>query len=77
MSEPQLQSWREFFVLYPFDDYHRFHRPAALIASRQPGGAVDQIDNYLKFLQPEPVLGEFADSDLRTLAAFGIKPPRG
>lgn len=74
MPERQIHAWREFYVLYPFDDYHRHYRPAALIASRQPGGSMQE---FLQFLLPDPVSGGFADSDLRTFAALGIKPPRG
>lgn len=71
----ELQGWREFYRLYPFDDYHRFHRPAALIAAMQTTNAEQAVGKHLKWLQPEPVLAEFGEIDLKTLKAFGLKPP--
>jgi len=35
------------------------------------------IQKNLEFLQPVPVVHAFPDADMRTLAAFGLKPPRG
>jgi hypothetical protein len=60
--------------MFPFDDYHRFYRPAAMVAVSMGGGNVKPI---LEWLQPEPVIGEFDSSDLRTFAALGITPPKG
>lgn len=74
-SEVELQGWREFYRLYPFDDYHRFHRPAALIAGMQSTNPQQAITGHLKWLQPEPVLAEFGEFDMKTLKAFGLKPP--
>lgn len=61
-------------MLYPFDDLHRFHRPAALIASRSAKDGKQAYDAYLEALAPKPVPPEFAhlsDADRRTLAALG------
>jgi hypothetical protein len=33
------------------------------------------ITGHLKWLQPEPVLAEFDEIDMKTLKAFGLKPP--
>lgn len=33
------------------------------------------IPVHLKWLQPEPVLAEFGEIDMKTLKAFGLKPP--
>jgi hypothetical protein len=60
--------------MYPFDDYHRYHRPAALVAQFVGGGDIKQ---KLQWLAPEPVAYDFPDSDMRTLSAFGLKPPKG
>lgn len=65
-------SWREFYKLFPFDDYHRFHRPAALVATRVGGGGVDSA---LRWLQPDPVMAGFSEADANTMRAFGVKPP--
>lgn len=72
MSHAELEGWREYFVLYPFDDTHRYHRPAALVASSMRG----DLKKCLDWLQPEPVAGDWSDADLRTMAAFGVKPPK-
>lgn len=38
MSRVEFLRWGEFYKLYPFDDFHRYHRPAALVASSFGGG---------------------------------------
>lgn len=75
----ELETWREFYVLYPFDDMHRFHRPAAMVASSHPGMKDIQqaIDGRLKWLQPKPVIADFGDADMRTIQALGGSPPPG
>jgi hypothetical protein len=75
MTDKEFQAWIEFYRHFPFDDFHRFHRPAALIASR--GGTSDALQSALAWLQPEPVdpaLANYSAADLNTLRAFGIKP---
>jgi hypothetical protein len=66
--------WIDFYRLYPFDDYHRFYRPAALIAGSLGGG---DLQTRLDWLQPEPVSSKFSAADLNTFKAFGVKPPKG
>lgn len=72
MPQVEFESWREFYRLFPFDDLHRFHRPAALVASSMGG----DLKNRLDWLQPEPTSGDWSDADARTMAALGVKPPR-
>ncbi|MFC0677528.1 hypothetical protein ACFFGH_06645 [Lysobacter korlensis] len=63
MGEAEFDAWREFYRLYPFDDLHRFHRPAALMACSGVSGSLDQaIEQRLKWLQPDPS-DRFADTD--------------
>lgn len=62
-------------MLYPFDDYHRFHRPAALGASVHAKNPGEARKNYLEYLQPKPLVPDFGDADLRTIAALGGVPP--
>lgn len=50
MTEEELDAWRQFHLLYPIDDFHRIHRPAAVIASAFGGKYEAAID----FLQPKP-----------------------
>lgn len=76
MPAPEFEAWRQFYVDRPFDDRHRYHRPAALIASAGARDRNASIDSLMKWLCPEPVPEGMDDADLRTLAAFGLKPPR-
>lgn len=72
MTQPEYLDWMEFYRLYPFDDFHRHHRPAALIAMSLGGG---EIQPRLDWLQPEPVPEGYSQADLNTFKAFGVKPP--
>ena len=58
--------------MYPFDDLHRFHRPAALVAGAFGGG---DMKARLNWLHPDPAEAGWSDADIRTFAAFGMKPP--
>ncbi len=70
MTQPEFLEWVEFYRLYPFDDFHRFHRPAALVAQSLGGG---DMQIRLDWLQPDARNAELDDADLRTLRAFGFK----
>lgn len=69
MTQAEFYDWVAFYQLYPFDDRHRFHRPAALIAHAMTGG---DIDSRLDWLQPEPSFAGLNEAELRTLRAFGF-----
>lgn len=69
MPQSEVESWVEFYRLYPFDDLHRFHRPAALVSAALSGG---ELQSRLDWLQPEPSTAAMSDADLRTLRAFGF-----
>jgi len=74
MTQKEFESWINFYSMHPFDDFHRFHRPAALI-SRSFSGA--DIADLLEWLQPQPKDETYSDADLNTFKALGIKrPPR-
>ena len=72
MTEVEYRSWVEFYRMSPFDDLHRFHRPAALISRSFSGGDVSDL---LEWLQPRPDTKDWNQSDLNTFKALGIKPP--
>lgn len=86
MSKRELESWQAFYLLYPFDDLHRYHRPAALISASAAmamtsGDLMPAIQKRLQFLQPEPSVdefpaGNFSEADMRTMRAFGVRPPQ-
>ena len=73
MTQAEYQSWIEFYRLYPFDDLHRYHRPAALIASRSGG----DLQQFIDWLQPEPGIaqGNWTPADISTFRALGTKVP--
>ncbi len=72
MPEDEWLRWIEFYKHYPFDDYHRFYRPAAHIAQSMGGG---EIDDHLAWLEKRTRAAEFSEADLNALKAFGLKPP--
>jgi hypothetical protein len=58
MPHKDMEAWREFYRLYPFDDLHRFHRPAALVSMSLGGG---DLQPRLDWLQPPPELTTESD----------------
>ena len=81
MPHAELQSWREFFVLYPFDDFHRFHRPAALMSASMGSGDLNELTvSRLKWLAPEqskhPNEAGWSEAELNSFRASGITPPK-
>lgn len=73
MTPVEFSAWVAFYKLWPFDDFHRFHRPAALIAQSMAGG---EVQPRLDWLQPPlPTDGPgLTEADLNTMKAFGFKP---
>jgi hypothetical protein len=73
MTQTEYLSWIEFYRLYPFDDLHRYHRPAALVASRSGGNP----QQYIDWLQPEPGVasGAWSAADVATFRALGVRVP--
>ena len=74
MTQSEYMSWMEYYRLYPFDDYHRHHRPAALIAFSMGGG---EIEPKLNWLQPPPENDGLLDADIVTMKAFGYSKKAG
>ena len=76
MSQAEFQRWFDFYQIHPFDDLHRYHRPAALIARSMSG---DDLEEMLNWLHPKYNNGEseYSDADIQTFKALGMsKPPR-
>jgi hypothetical protein len=77
MVPSEFRAWHEFYKLAPFDDMHRYHRPAALIARSIGGGDIKPL---LEWLAPTPesrkeaAMGGLSEEDMKTLAAFGFTP---
>lgn len=72
MTEAEFRSWGEYYKMSPFDDLHRFYRPAALVARSMSGG---EVSDLLEWLQPRPDVKDWTQADINTFKALGIKPP--
>jgi len=77
MTRKEFESWKEFYALRPFDDLHRFHRPAAVIAHSMGGGkdigkTIDILVNERKVIEGmEKELAEgFSEADKATIKAL-------
>jgi len=68
MTEAEYMHWLEFYRAYPFDDFHRFHRPAALVSVGLGGG---EVQTRLDWLQPPPPDGQ-TDADRELFRAGGV-----
>ena len=71
MSQSEFDRWVDYYMLSPFDDLHRYHRPAAFVARSMAGGKISEMIEWLENSQPG---SDMSDADLATLQAFGIKP---
>ena len=69
MSRSEFIRWQAFYALFPFDDLHRYHRPAVLVASAMSGDT-DTMRDRLQWLQPDPRTEGMSDADLNTFRAF-------
>lgn len=72
MSYAEFSRWKEFYLQNPFDDLHRYHRPAALISCSMAGG---DFAEKVKMLENDSTV-KISDADLSTFKAFGIQPPK-
>lgn len=68
MSRLEFERWRAFSREAPFDDLHRYHRPAALIARSMSGA---DFSDLIKVLIDKPE-AQISDEMRNTLAALGV-----
>ena len=68
MPAADLDGFKCFFELYPFDDLHRFHRPAAVVGSAFGG----KYESILGFLAPSPDNPALSDADRDVAKALGF-----
>jgi len=73
MSAGEFDRWVRFYRAHPFDDLHRFHRPAALVSVSLSGGDVKE---RIEWLAPEPVPEGLTPVDMSAIRALGLKPPQ-
>lgn len=68
MPADERATWIEFYKLYPFDDFHRYQRPAAFIRS----GMAGSYEAGLDFLAPEPTMVGLSAADVSMMRAMGF-----
>lgn len=77
MSQAEFERWFDFYQMHPFDDLHRFHRPAALIARSMTGAEIEDMIQWLHPKYKESEDGDYTEADLKTFKALGLnKPPK-
>lgn len=75
MPQRELDAWIAFYQRFPFDDRHRYHRPAALVSAAGRNGDMNQaVMDALDYLQPDPLPDGVSQADYNTMRAFGIDP---
>ena len=77
MSNREFESWKKFYQFRPFDDLHRYHRPAAVVAHAmgrggEMGTTIDLLVNESKTIAEleKAMEGEFSEADKATMRAF-------
>ncbi len=76
MSQAEYESWLEFYRSYPFDDVHRYYRPAALGAWALRGGEIKPLLDWLQGGTAGGAVKGFSPADEATIAALGGVPPK-
>lgn len=66
VGEPEFKAWVAFYQMYPFDDMHRYHRPAAAVAAAFGG----KYQEFIDFLSPDPVPPGMTQADYNTMRAM-------
>lgn len=59
-----------FYSQQPFDDFHRYHRPAALIATSIAGGEIQTRLDWLQFQPSNKDTEGFSEVDMSILRVF-------
>lgn len=77
MSRGEFCDWYDRYVAEPFDDAHRFHRPAAWLAFQfngvQPRESMKWLTDGTMPAAPDvTVAGQWSDADRATLATLGF-----
>ena len=73
MSAQEFMRWQQFYLQSPFDDMHRYHRPAAWVSAHMSGA---KITDSLEFLinnltKSQADAGGLSEVDLSILNLLG------
>lgn len=71
MGQDEFEAWKAYYRLWPFDDYHRFHRPAGLVAASMSGELEAKLDWLAGDRIKAPELTEISEVDRSVMAALG------
>lgn len=69
MSAHEYMRWQQFYLQNPFDDLHRYHRPAAFVAANMSGADIKKSLDFLVNRQVDDAQG-LSDVDLSILNLF-------
>ena len=73
MSSREFEGWIDYFNRHPFDDLHRYHRPALIAGDLlREGVNVKVLMNWLT--NGEAIV---EDADANTLRVLGVSRPKG
>lgn len=81
MTPGEFHAWLAFYRMQPFDDDHRFHRPAALVAHSMNRAEVPELLDWLRRGIPvesvveEPAEEAYSQAELNSIHAHGFVPP--
>jgi hypothetical protein len=72
MTQDEFIAWVAYFREFPFDDFHRYHRPASAVAASM-GADTQKVLDYLAPRKEE--IAGYSAAELNTFKAFGFTPP--
>jgi len=73
MMPSEVESWVAFYNAHPFDDHHRYYRPAALVASAPFG--IDLGEALAWLARETPPEKGYSEAELSVFRTFGVTPP--
>lgn len=71
MPRKDYEAFRQFYQLFPFDDHHRFHKPAAVIAASMGM----KMEDSMRVLDPPPNESGWSQAELNSFRSGGVTPP--
>lgn len=77
MVPSEFDGWIDYFDRHPFDDLHRYHRPALADTLIRGGLPFDKVLDWMKDGEPmAPREMTPEEADAQTLRTFGLSRPR-
>lgn len=71
MNNNEFEAWARYYRAHPFDDLHRYHRPAALLAASKGY----RLDDALGYLHPSPAPEGIDEIGMSVIRALGVVRP--